>query len=101
MSYVFEFDPIHRVLLCSFSGPCTDPVLREYYRALASYCRQTDPLAAIMDLTGVTSIDFSAATVQGLAFSDPAFPDPSRPRIIVAPSDYAYGMSRMFQIVGE
>jgi hypothetical protein len=62
--------------------------------------QQTDPATAIVDLTPVDSIDISPATVQGLARSDPAF-HPSRPKFIIAPTDHLFGMSRMYQLIGE
>ena len=62
--------------------------------------QQYNPATAILDLTPVGSIDISPATVQGLARSDPAFP-PSRLKFIVAPTDHLYGMSRMYQLIGE
>ena len=62
--------------------------------------RQMNPAVMIVDFTPINSIDVSPRTVQGLARSNPAFP-PSRPKLIVAPSDHLYGMSRMYQLIGE
>jgi hypothetical protein len=82
------------------SGEVTDQQLLECRRTAVHCVRQKDPAVAIVDLTPVAFVDVSPGTVQGLARSDPAFP-PSRPKFIVAPSDHLYGMSRMYQIVGE
>jgi hypothetical protein len=101
MPYVFEFDQKHRVIRCTMTGPITDGDLLEYYKEAARYAEQTNALAGILDFTGVTIFNVSAATVQTLASFDPAMPDPERPRFIVAPSNHIYGMSRMYQIMGE
>ena len=101
MPYIFEFDPVHRVILCTYTGRVTDSELQTYYRDAALNVQHTDPLAAILDFTGVTTFAASTSTVRQLAISDPALPDPARPRFIVAPSDHVYAMSRMYQLVGE
>ncbi|HMC31134.1 MAG TPA: hypothetical protein VKL99_09885 [Candidatus Angelobacter sp.] len=100
MPFLFEFEPVHCVLRCTMSGHVTDKELLECHGIAARYVRQMNPATAILDLTPVGPIDVSPATVQGLARSDPAFP-PSRLKFIVAPTDHLYGMSRMYQLIGE
>jgi len=101
MGSVFEFDFAHRVLLCSFRGHMTDDDLRDFHRDSTAYAQRMNPKAGIMDLSGVTSVHVSSFTVQQLAIAEPVMPDPSRPRFVVALSDTMYGMSRMYQLVGE
>ena len=98
--YLFEFEPVQRVLRCTMSGHVNDRELLECHGKAVRYVQQTDPATVIVDLTPVDSIDISPATVQGLARSDPAF-HPSRPKFIVAPTDHLFGMSRMYQLIGE
>jgi hypothetical protein len=100
MPYLFEFEPVQAILRCSMSGQVTDQQLLECYRTAIRHVRQKNPLVSIVDLTGVTSILVSPATVQGLARCEPVL-CPSRPRFIIAPTDHLYGLSRMYQIVGE
>lgn len=100
MPYLFEFEPVQSVLRCTLSGHVNDRELLECHGKAVRYVQQTDPATVIVDLTPVVSIDISPATVQGLARSDPAF-NPSRPKFIVAPTDHLYGMSRMYQLIGE
>ena len=100
MPYLFEFEPVQNVLRCTMSGHVTDKDLLDCHKMASRYVRQTDPTTAILDLTPVGSIEISPSTVQGLARSEPAFP-PSRLKFIVAPSDHLYGMSRMYQLIGE
>jgi hypothetical protein len=100
MPYLFEFEPVHSILRCTISGHVDDRELLECYGRAVRCVQQTDPATAIVDLTPIDSIDISPATVQSLARSDPAF-HPSRPKFIVAPTDHLFGMSRMYQLVGE
>jgi hypothetical protein len=98
--YQFEFDETNRILRCRFDGRVTDEDLKESYRLAAEYMAQTDPRAAITDLSAVTSFEVSPETIRELAKSAP-LPDPNRPRCIVAPSSNVFGMARMFEIEGE
>jgi hypothetical protein len=63
--------------------------------------QRTDPHVAIINFRGVTAFDVTSGAMRSLARSDPPMPDITRPRFIVAPADLTYGMSRMYQIVGE
>ena len=101
MPYHFEFDETNRILRCRFDGRVNDEALKEFYRLAAEYVAQTDPRAAIIDLSAVTSFEVSPETIRELAKSAPAMPDPSRPRCIVAPSPQIFGLARMFEIEGE
>jgi hypothetical protein len=100
MPYLFEFEPVQSILCCTMSGHIDDKTLLECRKAAVRHVRQTNPAVVIVDITPISSIDVSPRTVQALARSDPAFP-PSRPKFIVAPSDHLYGMSRMYQLIGE
>jgi ABC-type transporter Mla MlaB component len=100
MPYLFEFEPAQSILRCTLSGHIDDKTLLECRKAAVRHVQQTNPAVAILDLTPISSIDVSPGTVQALARSDPAFPA-SRPKLIIAPSDHLYGMSRMYQLIGE
>ena len=100
MPYSFEFEPARSFLRCILSGNITDRQLFDCYRAAVRHVRRQDPALAILDLTNIASVEVSPATVQALARSEPTLPA-SRPRFIVAPTDHLYGMSRMYQILGE
>jgi hypothetical protein len=99
--YHFEFDATNRILGCRFDGRVTDEALKECYRLAAEYVAETDPRAAVIDLSAVTSFEVSPETIHELAKSAPVVPDPGRPRCIVAPSPTIFGMMRMFEIEGE
>jgi hypothetical protein len=99
--YHFEFDETNRILRCRLDGRVTDEALKEFYRLAAEYAAQTDPRAAVADLSAVTSFEASPQTIRELAKFAPAMLDPTRPRCIVAPSPKIFGLARMFEIEGE
>jgi hypothetical protein len=101
MPYQFDFDSTNRILRGRLDGCVTDEVLKEYYRTAAGYAAQIDPLCGITDFSAVTSFEVSAQTVRKLARSTPVMPDVSRVRVIIAPVDHVFGISRLFQIEGE
>jgi hypothetical protein len=101
MPYQFDFDSTNRILRGRLDGCVTDAVLKEYYRAVARYVAELDPIGGITDFSAVTSFEVSVDTVRDLARSAPAMPDPSRVRVILAPVDSVFGMSRLFQFEGE
>ena len=101
MAYLFEFDSKNRILRSRMTGRVTNDEIVEYYRAVPKYVALTDPLAAILDLSAVTVLDVSPEKVRELAKAEPAVSDPRRPRIVLAPSAQAYGLMRMFEMLGE
>ncbi len=100
MAYQFGFDPTHRILWGRLVEEVGDDELADYYWAAARLSESVLPHAALTDLSSAT-VSASPQTVQKLAKLPPAMRDPSRPRFIVAPSDHAFGLARMFQIAGE
>jgi hypothetical protein len=57
-------------------------------------------ISSITDFSEVTSFDVTAQGVNLLAANSPMVPD-GYLRVVVAPQDEAYGMSRMFEMVGS
>lgn len=101
MPYPFEFDSTHRILRCQLEGRVTDEELSGYYRDAERYAKQTDPLAGILDMSGVTSLEVSPETIGELARLPPAMPYPSRPRVLIATSPAVFGVARMFELQGQ
>jgi hypothetical protein len=96
-----EFDPINGILRCRLEGLVSDGELIDYYRIVAQHVTRLTPRAGIADLSAVTRFQVLPTTLRSLADSQPALSDPAVPRFIVAPNDYTYGMSRLFQGYGE
>jgi hypothetical protein len=102
MAYSFEFDSPSRTLLARFRGCVTDEAITKFYRISApKVLAVVDYQGVINDFSGVTSFEVTPETVRALAWSRPAVPDPSKIRIIVAPTPQLYGLARMFAMHGE
>jgi hypothetical protein len=101
MGFRFEFDPVNKVLLVRVEGRLTDELLAETQGAIRTRSSATDARAGIFDFSLVTEVALSTAFVRELAKQEPAMADATRPRIIVAPGAVAFGLSRMFQMLGE
>jgi len=101
MAYRFELDATGHVLLCRFSESVSEQRIGQFYREAGEHIERLRPRAVIFDFTEVTSFDVSSASVHSLAEASPLVPDASCPRVVVAPAQHIYTMSRMFQILGE
>jgi len=100
MAYYFEFDSGNDILRCRLEGDITDASLKECYEAAGKYAAMTNPGVAIMDFSNVASCNVSPQTVRDLARRTPGMPG-ARPRFLVVPSAYLYGLARMFQQCGS
>jgi len=100
MGFILDFDAKHRILRVTLEGQLTDTILLGSYVAAAGYVASHPPCRGIVDFSAVTNFEVSSAGLRQLAEHAPAFPAASM-RVLVAPSDFLYGMMRMFQIVGE
>ncbi|HSS96143.1 MAG TPA: hypothetical protein VLK33_03900 [Terriglobales bacterium] len=101
MTYLFDHDAAHGILRLRYIGRVSDESIKEAYKATPQAVLKTNPRGMIIDLSEVTIFDVSTQTIHELAAYQPTVKDPSVPRIIVAPTPYLFGMSRMFQILGE
>jgi hypothetical protein len=102
MQFWFEFDPVNRILLLRVEGRLTDELLAETQQAIRVRSIATDARAGIFDFSSVTEFALSTAFVRELAKQEPAMIDATRrPRFLVAPTEVAFGISRMFQIMTE
>jgi hypothetical protein len=99
--YQVEFDSTNQILRARFEGRVTDEELKAYYQRAREIVAQINPRAGITDFSAVTSFEVSPDTIRGLANLPPAMPDPAKPRFIVAPTPYVFGMARMFEIEGK
>jgi len=100
LPYEFDFDAEHGILRCRWQGAATDVTLKEFYSTMARTVRKLHPSAAMLDLSGVTSLEASPKTIEEIAGLAPAVPDPAVPVLVVAPAPAVYGMMRLFQTLG-
>jgi hypothetical protein len=101
MPYRFEFDPVNKILLGRFEGRMTDESLSAAYEAGRKHSLATNASAGIWDLSSVTEFAVSSEFIRHLASQEPAMADANRPRFVVAQHTHAYGLFRMFQLMGE
>ena len=99
--YAFEFDLTNGILRCRLGGPVTDEVLQEFFQVGSQYARRTHPVAGVVDLSEVTSLEVSAETIRQIARSTPVVTAPELRRVIIAPTPHLFGMMRMFATQGE
>ncbi len=102
MAFRFEFDPVNKVLMLRVEGLLTENLLAQAQSEIRKHSTETDARSAIYDFSSVTEFALSTAFIQTLARQEPSVRDAAtRPRIIVAATNEAFGLSRMFQILGE
>jgi hypothetical protein len=102
MALRFEFDPVNKILLLRIDGPLTEELLLQAQPEIRKHSTETDARSGMFDFSAVTEFALSTAFIRLLAKQEPSMADAAtRPRIIIAPTVEAFGLSRMFQIMGE
>ena|SRR5579871_639872 len=99
MSYHFEFDSQNAVLLAVVYGRIDDTEMQELYFGMRKRKDEDHALTGVIDFTEVTDFDVRSETIRGLANMPPNFEDPTI-RAAVAPTDFLFGIARMFQAHG-
>ena len=101
MPFFFDFDPANGVLRCRVEGRLTDGLLKDVYVRATDYVAKKPPRAGIMDFSAVTGVQVSNETIRQLAQAPPIMPDMNAPRFIIATAPRAFGMARMFELLGQ
>jgi hypothetical protein len=100
IALVVEFDPKHNVLRGTLTGRMTGTTLLKFYSMAEKYMASHPPCRGILDFSGVTDFEVSAASIRQVAQAPPAFPA-GYARVLVIPKDFIYGLARMYQILTE
>lgn len=100
MGHHFEFERQHRILRVVLEGEVDDAEMLAVYRLIRVQQRALQPAGGLVDFTAVTAFNVSGATIRRMATDKPPFPS-GVPRYLIAPLDCMYGMTRMFQLLGE
>jgi hypothetical protein len=100
MPHHFEFDEKHRILLVVVEGEYGDDEQLGMNAAIRKRATELSVSAGIGDMSGVTAFNVSPTVLQ-MSAREPAPYEPQTPRFLVATADLVYGMSRMYQIVGD
>ena len=100
MGFVLEFDGKNNVLRVTLDGRVTDAIILDTYATVSRYVASRPSCRGIVNVTAVTKFEVSSSAVRQMAGSAPAFPVASV-RVFIAPTNFIYGMVRMFQMLGE
>jgi|HubBroStandDraft_3_1064219.scaffolds.fasta_scaffold93280_1 hypothetical protein len=79
-------------------GRVTEESTLELHRAIRKYMAATDARAAITDYTFATEFAISSGSIRHLASLEPPT---TRPRVLVLPQTYGYGLGRMYGLLQE
>ena len=96
-----EFDHLNRISLIRVRGPLADESLAGLYDACHKYSNDTDASVSIVDLSAVSVFSLSCEFIRRLAARKSVKGDAARCCFIVAPAGNAFGLCRMFQLLGE
>lgn len=100
MGVFLGFDAHAQLLLVRFEGDVTDEILVARFRQVREWFVRNGPRSNITDFSAVTGMNVGTQTVARMAAADPFVPNGFL-RIIVAPQDEAFGMSRMYENLGS
>ena len=99
MGCEFEFDKANRILLARIDGLLTAENLAEYKNEIYRYYSATQASAQIIDFSAA-QYDLSTESVREMAREQSPY-SPEYPRVVISPSPLGYGLSRMYQMVGQ
>jgi hypothetical protein len=100
MGTFLSLDESQGVLLIRFEGAVNDQVLLERFGRVREWLAGHGYYSSITDFSAVDSFEVTAQGVNRLAADAPLVPDRYR-RVVVAPQDEIYGMTRMFEMLGS
>ena len=95
----YSIDTARRIVVSRGWGVLTGPGLLEHSRSLAADARFDSSFMHLYDLRRVTDIQASSKDLATLAGVSPFGVDARR--VSIAASDLAYGLSHMFEMLGE
>jgi hypothetical protein len=99
MGVFLSVDESHQILCIRFEGVVTDEVFLSRYEQVREWHAVHGHYSHISDFSEVVSYRVTPQGIRQLAIRPPLVPN-DRLRIVVAPQDLAFGMARMFEIVG-
>jgi hypothetical protein len=100
MPHHFEFDPAHRILLVVLEGEIRDEEFRRMNADIRKHASGLNLAAGVSDFSLVTKLDVASHTLREAALQPPPYL-PEMPRFVVAPTDYIFGMARMYELIAN
>lgn len=96
MATQFTVIAIQRLVVLTFDGTTNVEELERIGSLILSHPDFDPSFSQIIDCNRLTEINFSVDTIRELTRSEKTF-SPTSMRVIVAPQDHVYGLSRMAQ----
>jgi hypothetical protein len=100
MGTFLSIDEKKQILLIRFEGVVTDEILLECYGRVRKWFAEHGYCGNISDFTNVSSFQVTGRAISLLASNTPLVPE-SYVRVLVAPQDEVFGLSRMFEMMGS
>ncbi len=100
MEFVVGFEAGSKVLRVSMDGIVTEQTLVELTAEVRRLFESQTPDVLLVDLSGVTGFEISNEVVRLIARAPSPLPE-EIVRVIVAPQDHIYGITRMFQCYAD
>lgn len=100
MARHFEFDSEHKILRLVLQGDMEPEEFLRLNAEIEAHARRLKPLAGITDGAAISNFNIPSQTLRTVASQGSPYPA-ATPRYIIAPSDYLFGMARMYELVGN
>lgn len=100
MAHHFEFDFRQRILLVVLEGEVRGEEFTSINDEIRKHVESFQPVGGISDFSAVKNLDVSSHSLRAAAFEPSPYPE-EVPRFIVAPSDYLFGMARMYEMIAD
>jgi hypothetical protein len=97
MAYHFEFDSEHRILLAVLEGDVEGTEIERINDDIRAHVARMKPFAGISDFAAVKEFNVPSQSMRAAALQPSPYP-PETPRYIIAPTDFLFGMARMYEI---
>jgi len=96
----FEFDARHRILLIAMEGDVQGFEIEQMNEKIREKVVSLNPSAGIGDFSSAKTLNVSSDVLRRAAFAPSPYPD-STPRFLVAPTDFFFGMARMYEMIAN
>jgi len=100
MAHHFEFEAEHKILRLVLEGDVENEEYLRLSAAIQAQAQRLRPRAGITDGTSLANFNITTQVLRTVALQGSPYP-PDTPRYIVAPSDYLFGLARMYELVGN
>jgi hypothetical protein len=100
MAHHFEFDAKHKILRLMLEGDLEPEDYLGLNAAIHMHAVRLHAVAGITDATPLVNFNITTQVLRTVALQGSPYP-PGTPRYIVAPSDYLFGLARMYELIGN